>query len=328
MRILVIILAFVLNVIPSGRAFLEPLQKRDSILVGDQVRYGIRLDSLGKGTAIALPDFSEVSNDTLTLVSNWQTDTIGRYTKKDAEAGKPLSIRASVVLAPFEEGTYELPAIPVAIIRSGHADTLLFEAQTMDVKTLQLDTAGFEVRDLKGQMTYPVTFREIAPWLGGGIVLAGLIVLAVWLLRRYLKKKKGVEEKKDPAYIVALRKLEGFRSDKYWAPEKQKLFYSGITDALKEYIDDRFGVDAPEMTTAELFAALKGEKDISPELYMDMKSLFERADFVKFAKFAASDEENASVLPVAVRFVTSTYQIEMERQEAQNSTEGGEAVGN
>ena len=43
--------------------------------------------------------------------------------------------------------------------------------------------------------------------------------------------------------------------------------------------------------------------------------LFERADFVKFAKFTASDEDNAAVLPMAVKFVTSTYQADVEREE-------------
>ena len=42
-----------------------------------------------------------------------------------------------------------------------------------------------------------------------------------------------------------------------------------------------------------------------------MKSLFERADFVKFAKFTATDEENATVLPQAVHFVTATYEQEI-----------------
>ena len=47
---------------------------------------------------------------------------------------------------------------------------------------------------------------------------------------------------------------------------------------------------------------------------MSLKELFERADFVKFAKFTASEEENASALPVAVRFVTSTYQTDVEEE--------------
>ena len=89
-----------------------------------------------------------------------------------------------------------------------------------------------------------------------------------------------------------------------------------MTDALREYIVARYGVGAMEMTTAEIFEGLKGT-DVPVELYEEMKELFERADFVKFAKFTATKEENASVLPQAVRFVTSTYQAEVE-EEAEN----------
>jgi len=68
------------------------------------------------------------------------------------------------------------------------------------------------------------------------------------------------------------------------------------------------------MTTAEIFTALKGDKELPADLYEEMKDLFERADFVKFAKFTASDEDNAKVLPGAVRFVTTTYQAELEEE--------------
>lgn len=59
-------------------------------------------------------------------------------------------------------------------------------------------------------------------------------------------------------------------------------------------------------------AALKSDKDITPELFDSLKELFERADFVKFAKMTATEGENASALPIAVRFVTDTYQAEIE----------------
>ena len=38
---------------------------------------------------------------------------------------------------------------------------------------------------------------------------------------------------------------------------------------------------------------------------------------MKFAKFTASDEDNAKVLPGAVRFVTTTYQSQLEADEKQ-----------
>ena len=158
----------------------------------------------------------------------------------------------------------------------------------------------------------PVTFKEVFPWLGGFILLLALVAVAIYLVIRY-RRRKGLEPSPDePAYIVALRRLEHFRNDKFWTPEKQKGFYSGVTDALKEYIEDRFGVDAPEMTTEELFSALKNRPEIAADVFESAKDLFERADFVKFAKYVASDEDNARVIPTAINLVTSTIEEKTE----------------
>ena len=128
--------------------------------------------------------------------------------------------------------------------------------------------------------------------------------------------------RKDPAHIVALRKLDKYRGSQMWVPEKQKAFYSGVTDALREYISERYGISAMEMTTAEIFADMK-TKDAPEELIREVRDLFDRADFVKFAKYVASDDDNASALPVAVRFVTGTYQADVENE---TPKEGGNDV--
>ncbi|MCH5172938.1 MAG: hypothetical protein J1D85_01890 [Bacteroidales bacterium] len=316
MRLLTFILAALLDIVPYGDAALTQLQSRDSILIADQLRYEVLVKDMEAGQSLALPDLSALSGDTLAVIGSWRLDTLsaGReiHSRNSKAAAKILrkkfDVRASIILAPFEEGHYELPDIPVLLGSGTGADTLVFKGLEMDVKTMPVDTSTFVPHDIKGQINYPLTAGEVLPWVGAGLLLAALAVIALLLARRAAARRKEAGRPKDPAYIVALRELEKYRSEKYWAPERQKAFYSGITDALKVYIDERFGVDAPEMTTAELFDALKTDKDISPELYSSLKELFERADFVKFAKYAAADEENASALPLAVRFVTSTYQ--------------------
>ena len=313
MKLLTLILATLLDFVPAGQAYLKQLQPRDSILIADQVEYGFQLDSLAEGTAIALPEFTNESNDTLTFVRGWQLDTTATLrVRQPGGKGRTqlFNVRGSVVLAPFEEGTYHLPAIPV--LRG--KDTLIFEGLDMEVKTMPVDTATFQIHDIKGQMRYPLTFQETLPWIGGVLLLAALVALLVWWLRRR-SSAAAAEAHKDPAYIVALRELDKWRGDKFWAPEKQKAYYSGITDALKTYIEDRFGVDAPEMTTAELFDALKGAEDLPADLREELRGVFECADFVKFAKHVASDEDNARALPTAVRFVTSTYQTVLEEEQ-------------
>ena len=266
MNVLTIILAALLQALPAGQAYLKQLQPRDSVLIADQLEYGFQLDSVAEGTRIALPDFSRASNDTLTLVRGWQIDTTARLRVRQPGAkgrARLYNLRGSIVLAPFEEGLYHLPPIPV--LRG--TDTLLFEGLDMEVKTMPVDTAAFQIHDIKGQMRYPLTLRELLPWIGLLWLLAVLVILTVSLIQIRRRRAAGdTAAPRDPAYIVALRELDKWRGDKFWAPERQKTFYSGITDTLKTYIEDRFGVDAPEMTTAELFDALRQADDLPADL--------------------------------------------------------------
>ena len=160
MNVLTIILAALLQTLPAGQAYLKQLQPRDSVLIADQLEYGFQLDSVAEGTRIALPDFSRASNDTLTLVRGWQIDTTARLRVRQPGAkgrARLYNLRGSIVLAPFEEGTYRLPDF--AVLRD--ADTLLFEGMELEVKTMPVDTAAFQIHDIKGQMRYPLTLREL-----------------------------------------------------------------------------------------------------------------------------------------------------------------------
>ena len=301
------------RVILKESSFIQPVTPRDSILVADRLLYGFELDNVPDSTVLAFPKIGVPYMQDVLALPMWQIDTV-KIQKIRANNTRLLNIRASIAIQPFEEGTYELPPLFVQRIHTdGTVDTIQFNRQTIQVYTIPIDTATFVPHDLRGQMKYPVTFAEILPWLMGGWALVLLIAgLVAWLVSR--RRNAEGPAFKEPAHITALRKLDKWRGDKYWAPDKQKQFYSGVTDALREYIVARYGVGAMEMTTAEIFDGLRGT-DIPADLYEEMKDLFERADFVKFAKYIASPEDNATVLPQAVRFVTSTYQMEVEEEE-------------
>ncbi len=297
-------------------SFLEPLQQRDSILVADQLRYGFTLEDVEEGTGLNLQDYSGVFGDTLIVVRNWKVDTLSvSRPKKNSGDVNRYGLKADVVIAPFEAGKYHLPEIAVQrISRDGSIDTLVFDPQEMEVFTMPVDTTTYVPHDIKGQIRYPLTAQEVIPYIIGFDLFAVLAILIGALIIMHRKKGQEAEVRRDPAYIVALRKLDKYRGDKMWVPDKQKAFYSGITDTLREYIAGSFGIDAQEMTTAEIFDALKDDSHLTPDLYGEAKELFELADFVKFAKHVADDEDNAKALPSAVRFVTSTYQSVLEEE--------------
>lgn len=312
------------RLIPMEGAFLEQLQERDSILIADQLLYGFRLNGVQEGTRFVFPEIPEEKDSKLRFLSPWILDTV-KISKQKKELPRLLDLKGSVRITSFDEGVYELAPIMVLRLNTdGVADTLVFEPMRMEVKTMPVDTASFQPHDIKGQIRYPLTFAEVLPWAAGVCVVMALIFLVAYLVRKH---KKNITEaaRKEPAHIVALRKLDQYRGNKLWAPEKQKLFYSGVTDTLREYIASRYEIPAMEMTTAEIFDDMKGT-DVPVELMQAVKELFERADFVKFAKFTASDDDNASTLPLAVRFVTETYQAEIESEEGAVTGDASETV--
>ncbi|MBQ3722106.1 MAG: hypothetical protein II851_00165 [Bacteroidales bacterium] len=314
--------AFSQGIIPAGETFLEALLPRDSVLVADPFDYGFILKNAPKGATYELPDLSKGLVEGV-AASSWRVDSL--LTLKQRRAlykGEdiPVDIRISTRIVPFEEGEIQLPPLSVRRSLDGIVDTLVFDPQILDVRPMPIDTATFQIHDIKGQIRYPLTLSEILPWIMGFDLLAVLVIGLVCLILSR-RRKNEASHYKEPAYIVALRGLDRYRGDKYWAPEKQKTMYSGITDTLRTYIESRFDVNAEEMTTAEIFDSLKSEEDLTPELYAEVKELFELSDFVKFAKHTASDEENARAIPTAVRFVTSTYQTQLDAEAAQTEKE-------
>lgn len=310
------------GIVAMKGAFLAQMQQRDSVLIGDQLLYGVELRLVEEGTRFAFPQWENDPKGGIMAVSPWLVDTVKVHKQKK---GMPriMDIKAGLVITSFDEGLYELPQIVLQRhSKEGVVDTLYFEPMRLEVKSMPVDTATFVPHDIKGQIKYPVTAREVLPWFAGSFWFILLVILAVCLIMMRRRKGEGEVRRREPAHIVALRELDKYRGKAMWVPEKQKAFYSGITDALREYISERYGIGAMEMTTSEIFDDMK-RTDAPAELLQEVRQLFERADFVKFAKYVASDEDNASSLPVAVRFVTQTYQTELETEETKQD-EGGQ----
>lgn len=284
---------------------------RDTILIGDQIEWIIPLE-MAPGEKYFLEDIADPPAPGVEIIKPLQLDTV-------SNGRKSVKVEGKVILTSFDSGSYYLPPLIAMIERkSGAVDTLYMEGPTLEVTTVPIDTATYVIKDLKGQIKYPLKFKELLPWIG----LALLLALIVWALVRWITMSRanrtflGKPIVKDPPHIVALRALDKIRKQKLWQNDKQKQFYTEVTDALRVYIADRYGIVALERPSREMLADLK-KQDIEEALYGKMDELFTRADLVKFAKYLASAEENEEVIPDAVRFVNATYikEIDEEKKE-------------
>ena len=279
---------------------------RDTILIGDQIEWIIPLE-MAPGEKYFLEDIADPPAPGVEIIKPLEIDTL-----KSAR-GK-LAIEGRIILTSFDSGSYYLPPLIAMIERkSGEVDTLYMEGPTLEVTTVPIDTATYQIKDLKGQIKYPLQLKEVLPWAGVALLLAALIYALIhWIrMRRANRTFLGKPIVKDPPHIVALRTLDKIRKAKLWQNDKQKQFYTEVTDALRVYIAGRYGIVAMERPSGEMLADLK-KQDIEAGLYDNIAELFSRADLVKFAKYQASQQENEAAIPDAVRFVNSTYMQEID----------------
>ncbi len=302
-----------------GRLFAqeEPqLQSRlscDSILIGDQVRWSASLRLVpGEECYFEKPD--EPVAEGLETIEGFAVDTVKQNRKH-------LDVECHMTLTAFEAGSYFLPPLLAQIQRTdGSVDTLFIDGPVLEVATMPIDTATFQPFDIKRQIRYPLTFGEVAPWVLGVLVFAALVVMLMRFIR-YRRDNRdffGRPKVSDPPHVVALRALDKIRGKQLWQNHRQKQFYTEVTDTLRQYMAAFYEVPALEQTTAEIFDSLK-DKKIEPRLFAEVKELFERADFVKFAKHSATDAENEETLPTAVRFVNDTFLQRMEEEKKEEA---------
>mgnify|MGYP006872995123 CR=1 FL=1 len=284
---------------------------RDTILIGDQIEWIIPLE-MAPGEKYFLEDIADPPAPGVEIIKPLEIDTL-------KSARGRLAIEGRVILTSFDSGSYYLPPLIAMIERkSGAVDTLYMEGPTLEVTTIPIDTATYQIKDLKGQIKYPLKFKEVLPWLALALLVAALIYALVrWIrMRRANRTFLGKPIVKDPPHIVALRTLDKIRKAKLWQNDKQKQFYTEVTDALRVYIAGRYGIVAMERPSGEMLSDLK-KQDIEEGLFENISELFSRADLVKFAKYQASQQENEAAIPDAVRFVNSTYMQEINDESKQ-----------
>lgn len=286
---------------------------KDSILIGDQVLWSTRFELAESDSLEIFPYVGVLERDTvgkrIEIISDFKLDTLS--VKKGIK-----ELEAKILLTSFDSGSHKLPQ-PLFIVNPHTEDTyaLIFDTPVLEVNTIQVDTTGFVPMDIKGQVRYPVTVGEVIPW----VLLGIFIVAAAYILYRYIKYKRdnrdffGRPIVQDPPHIVALRELDKLYSQKLWQSGKEKLFYTGITDTLREYIEKRYRFGAMEKTSSEIMESLASQ-NIESRLYGELDELFKVADLVKFAKYSPSAGENEEAIPRAVRFVNSTFMQELEEE--------------
>ena len=153
--------------------------------------------------------------------------------------------------------------------------------------------------------------------------------MAAFLIYRLVKKKSLVPFKKEepylPPHIRAINRLNEIKLNKLWQSGKVKEYHSEVTETLRIYIEERFGIGAMEMTSGEILSDLKkySDADIACD---NLKQILIMADFVKFAKYNPLPDENELSMMNAYLFVNNTKieEVTEEKEEKKEKNDENE----
>ena len=97
--------------------------------------------------------------------------------------------------------------------------------------------------------------------------------------------------------------------------------FTELTDILRTYLYRRFGINAMEMTSRQILAAISADKETKDKKPL-VRQILDMADFVKFAKVRPLPADNIQSYENAVKFVEDTKPVPVEEAKEGNETGG------
>lgn len=274
-----------------------------AILIGEQTTLHLTVTSdNGRSVQIVIP------NDT--LMAGVEVLNLSKPDSTVIENNR-LLIKQDILITSFDSSLYLLP--PLKVIDG--TDTVYSNQVALKVTPIPVNAdKPEEFNDIKEIWKPPFVLADYYPIIYGVLFALFLICVVGYIIQRIRSKKSLIpfkkEEPKLPPYEQAIKELDEIKQQKLWQQGRNKEYYTLITDTLRKYIVDRFGVNAMEMTSGEILDILKEEEGVKT-VYANLKQILQLSDYVKFAKMQPLPDENDQSMKYAYLFVDQTKRVEI-----------------
>ena len=269
-----------------------------SITVGDLIRYTISVNA-ASNVPFALPQFAE--NLGGFAVSDWL--------RGEPSVGKDGRVHQAhtYVMETYLTGMYEIPPARVIYELNGATNVIMSTPIVVEVKSVAAADDLFKgIRDIKGPVALIETART--PWyiwgIGGALLLALLSGIAVVAARWW--HQPAPPPPPVPAHIIAYAALRELFAQNLVARGLIMPYYFALSTILRRYIENRFGLQAPEQTTEEFLASLRTGTTLVQQYQTLLSEFLNECDMVKFANYAAGADDAQHAHDRAVRFIEET----------------------
>ncbi len=227
--------------------------------------------------------------------------------------------RRSFEVEPLVSGPLEIPPLTVTYTRqTGASETQPAPTNELETQALELEVRSVlteadgptQPRDITGTLLPPKPPLELsrevlqrwAVWIGITAIVLALVAYAGYRTWRWYRRP--------PPPILpelwALQALAELRGSDWVENGRFREYYYRLTEIVRGYIERKFSLAAPEMTTEEFLTMLARDRQALPYDAERLGRFLEACDIVKYAAFRPRREDAEEATSTALAFVHAT----------------------
>jgi hypothetical protein len=311
-KYILILLSVFAGFIAKSQTEVHAVLDSNTIRIGAQTKLDIYLSydaSSQKSLDVIWPMIEDTLKKGIEVVNVTKIDT----TIPDKNKPNLIQQHIQLTITSFDTGVYFIPPFKFTLNKDT-ANPLLTEPLYLKVNTVATDSSLAKIKDIKSVYDEPFDWKWYLPQIYIGIaILAGIIIL-IFVIRKLNKRKPEeimvIEKPKIPAHVTALATLDKIKEEAVWKDNRTKEYYSSIADTVRLYIEERFNINALELTSDEIIKIFKTQV-IDSESKLKLNQILTLSDFVKFAKQIPIEAEHTLTLNNAFDFVKGTMREEI-----------------
>jgi len=227
--------------------------------------------------------------------------------------GGPIEIRTYELEAP-SSGHHRIPPLRFEFV-DGRAQKdktekleILTDEVPLEVGAVSTDRTNADLKPPKGAIDPVLGRRATWPWIAGAVAFAVIAAIGYWVFTE--TRRRTTIRLQVSAYETALAALAALEAR--GAPAADDAWFVELSAIVRRYLEGRFGVRAPELTTEEFLQEASRSKALDDEHREKLADFLERCDRVKFAGWRPQADESLATLGAARAFVEETKRPDSE----------------
>ena len=195
-----------------------------------------------------------------------------------------------------------------SFLQNGNIGKVETNTLRLEVATIPIRGDSIQIAPIKPIIEEPRTFEDFIPYLIPLLILIVIGCMIYLIVNRKKPPKVVVPEKPLLPHELALQKLVALQQQKLWQKGDVKPYQSELTFIIREYLENRFNIQALESTTDEIVQNLR-KVDLEERWRDRLQELFINADLVKFAKAQPPMSIHEQGMNDAIAFVEATKPV-------------------